>query len=300
MKEHLTAYTVGLLCILLLVTVCSSSAQSSDSGDRAAGGPVSKASPFDLLDPSSIPREERSPGQPDELVAILGSQRGRHWGQVSSVAFSPDGKQIITSGADMVLRLWDAETLAELAILQGHTGLLRTVAFSSDGQMVASAGDDKSIRLWRLDGHRVTDTVSFHAHDDRILTVCFTPDGKTLASGCRDGTVRVWDVSKKEPELLATLRGHTGTVSRLVFARQGRLLASSGQDGTVRLWDVDRTEAKFQEKASLPHEGPVCSVCFANADQFLVSGTEGASMNYFRVFPILTFSCKGPYREDSS
>src|SRR5678815_1428842 len=69
---------------------------------------VESASALDQLDAGAIPAEERFEWQPKALVAVLGSHRGRHWGGIESVAFSPNGKQIASTGAGVV-RLWDAE-----------------------------------------------------------------------------------------------------------------------------------------------------------------------------------------------
>lgn len=58
--------------------------------------------PLDRLDPAKIPAEERFAWQPKELVRVLGDHRGRHWGDVATAAFSPDGKLIASSGTDAI------------------------------------------------------------------------------------------------------------------------------------------------------------------------------------------------------
>ena len=57
---------------------------------------------------------------------------------VSSVAFSPDGKQVVSGSHDETIRLWDAATGAALQTLKGYSGLVISVAFSSDGKQVVS------------------------------------------------------------------------------------------------------------------------------------------------------------------
>ncbi|MGW7387067.1 WD40 repeat domain-containing protein [Streptomyces sp. NPDC054794] len=67
-----------------------------------------------------------------------------------SVAFSPDGRTLASSGDDGVVRLWDVPTGHLRRTLTGHTNTVRSLAFSPDGRSLASAGDDKSIRLWPI------------------------------------------------------------------------------------------------------------------------------------------------------
>lgn len=70
-------------------------------------------SPYDKLDPKSIPKEERFDWQPKELVAVLGTHVRKHWGFVHSVAISPDGKLAASTAETWNDRLviWDLETL---------------------------------------------------------------------------------------------------------------------------------------------------------------------------------------------
>jgi WD40 repeat protein len=67
---------------------------------------------------------------------------------VVSVAFSTDGKQVVFSSWDKIIRLWDAGTGATLQTLEGHSDMVVSVAFSTDSKQVVSGSWDETVRLW--------------------------------------------------------------------------------------------------------------------------------------------------------
>ncbi|KAI9357627.1 WD40-repeat-containing domain protein, partial [Zopfochytrium polystomum] len=108
------------------------------------------------------------------------------------IAFSRDGKLVVTASQDCSLRTWDVQTRKEVACFTGHTGPVWTAEFSPDGLTVASGGEDKAIRVWNATtGWRLIKILGRHKH--WILAVSFSPDGKWMASSSRDRTTRIYD-----------------------------------------------------------------------------------------------------------
>ncbi|CAG7854439.1 SubName: Full=Related to WD40-repeat protein (Notchless protein) {ECO:0000313/EMBL:CCA75614.1} [Serendipita indica DSM 11827] len=80
---------------------------------------------------------------------VVGEPLRGHTGLVTTVAFSPDGLQIVSSSYDNTIRLWDAETGQSLGEpLRGHTNSVNAVAFSPDGLQIMSGSTDCTVRLW--------------------------------------------------------------------------------------------------------------------------------------------------------
>ncbi len=192
-----------------------------------------------------------------------------HKGSVRSVAFSPDGKMIVSGGMDGTVRLWDRAGNPLGAPLKGHKDYVLSVAFSPDGETIVSGGSDGTVRLWDCAGNALLAPLT--GHKGSVSSVAFSPDGQTIVSGGMDGTVRLWD-SAGNP-LLAPFTGHEGSVSSVAFSPDGQIIVSGGWDGTVRLWDC---AGKALLAPLTGHKGYVLSVAFSPDSQTIVSGgTDG-------------------------
>ena len=130
---------------------------------------------------------------PRHVARIFGDGRLRHTNWVQAVAYSNDGKRLLSASQDATVKIWDAATHRELRTYTGHTEMVRSAAFSPDGKLVASAGGDKDIRLW--DPETGKDVRTLQGHTEFINSVAFSPDGKFLVSGGADRKVRLHEVA---------------------------------------------------------------------------------------------------------
>ena len=71
-----------------------------------------------------------------------------HTGEVSDVAYSPDGRRLVTGGMDETVRIWESASGSPIHVLPGHDSFVRAVAFNGDGTRIASASEDRTVRLW--------------------------------------------------------------------------------------------------------------------------------------------------------
>ena len=79
---------------------------------------------------------------------------------VESVAFSPDGRTLVSASHDNKMLLWDVDTWQEIGVLTGHTWIIASVAFSPDGQILASCSYDGTILLWNISPYVAPQTLA--------------------------------------------------------------------------------------------------------------------------------------------
>jgi len=157
-----------------------------------------------------------------------------HASDVYEVAFTPDGKRVVSADKGGTIRLWDATTGEQLGTLEGHEGHVSGLAVNPDGSLIASAGFDKTVRLWEAESGKIIRTMTGHAGPIRGLA--FSSGGDRIASASDDKTVKVWDAKTGEEVIRVT--GHTESVSGVAFSPDGKQVAStSSGDRTLRIWD---------------------------------------------------------------
>lgn len=205
----------------------------------------------------------------DEVAALKGT------GGVNCVAFSNDGKQVISGGFDKLVKVWDVSKGALAYSMKGHTGTVTSVAISHDGRRIASASNlESTVRLW--DTAKRTEALTLK-HDSSVAALALSGDGKVLAVCSRNGTIKVWDGwtgdslasfgDRRESfvslglspdgkllaaasaftiklyqipsgKLVKTFTGHKGSVNGIAFSGDGKRLVSASNDKSIRLWDV--------------------------------------------------------------
>jgi WD40 repeat protein/tRNA A-37 threonylcarbamoyl transferase component Bud32 len=164
-----------------------------------------------------------------------------HKSKLSSVAFTPDGKSLISASHDRTIAFWDIATGEEQFTLEGHTTRVNVLAISADGLLLASADLDGVVILWDLADRKTLWTLKGHTGSVKCLS--FDPQGRRLATGGTDGVLKLWDVATGRE--LMTLNSYRDSVDSVSFAPDGLGLAYSSHDvnsrsGDLRILDANR------------------------------------------------------------
>ncbi|WP_280275796.1 RIP homotypic interaction motif-containing protein [Nocardia wallacei] len=200
-------------------------------------------------------------------------------GQVSSVAFSPDGATLATASNDDTVRLWDVRSRKPVGEPLTSNRVMSSVAFGPEGTILAAGGADGTVRLWNAHSRQPIGEL-LSGNNRSVYSVAFSHDGGTLATSSADGTVRLWDVRSRQPNG-GPLTGHTGIVLSVAFSNEGTTLATGGADGTVRLWDA-RSHQPIGEPLT-GHTGPVSSVAFSPDGASLATGGQDHTIRLWDV-----------------
>ena len=164
-----------------------------------------------------------------ELKAVF-----THGNAVDVVAFSPDGKSILTGGNDNTARLWDAATGRPIGQPIKHSEWVISAAFSPDGKTILTGSADKTARLWdAATGRPIGQPMK---HSEWVFSVAFSPDGKTILTGSLDKTARRWDAATGRP--LGEPLAHSNMVHAVAFSPDGKTILTGSADNRARLWDA--------------------------------------------------------------
>jgi RNA polymerase sigma factor (sigma-70 family) len=206
-------------------------------------------------------RDQLDEPLPPEALARFGSTRLKHAGFIFSLAFTPDGKTLVSQGTDC-LRTWDVATGRQIRQFPEQSANWTGASLSADGKQVAT-GQGGAIHLWDVSTGQSLASFGSGVNSDR--RVCFSRDGRLLASAAHPALsqIEIWDARTREQLHFWRTDGNT-SVTAMTFTNDGKALITALTDHTVRCWDVD--SMKLLWGVSLAPSKPVNMVLSPKGD----------------------------------
>ena len=169
-------------------------------------------------------------------------QSFQHDKSISVVAFSPNGKTILTCTEDSIIRLWNLQG-KELQSFRGSANSIHTVAFSPDGKTILVGSSYEIATLWDLEGKELLrfqgytvpkddSSIGFNQFYSKIAAA-FSPNGQIVLTGAEDGTVKLWDLMGNE---LYNFKGANDAITSLAFSPDGKTILVGSTNKTATLW----------------------------------------------------------------
>jgi len=179
-----------------------------------------------------------------------------HDGDIFSIHYQPDGKQIISGGMDKTVSVHDLSSMSCIKSFKGHTGSICNVQSNNIGNLIISSSKDGTVKFWDLLSGLCVNTINpmtMRENDDKakksssssigeITSSVLSYDGRYLLVTSRFSAPRIVDI--RNSKILTRFKGYSnfdvdvGSYYRASFCASDTKVATGGLHGTINIWDV--------------------------------------------------------------
>ena len=207
--------------------------------------------------------------QPQTVATLSG-----HNGTVFALAYSNDGKLLLSGASDEAARLWDAIVGRQLYLFTPEDGIIRSVAISGFEGGV-HLGGEKGWSLWSMNGNALV--ASLWNGGATVGAIAFDPTGQYLAAGGsgNDGKIQIWDRSYHSVQVLDP-QSPGEYIYGIAFSANARWFAAAGENQVIHIWDRKNGWSQIHppDHDALHHDGPIWGLCFDPQTKWLASSNE--------------------------
>ena len=202
-----------------------------------------------------------------------------HSGDVTAVAWAPDGTRLATVATDRTVRLWDPLTGDSQHAFIAHTGWGTAVAWAPNGAYLVTTGHDGVARIWDPStGHALR---SLPGHTGRVTAVAWSPDGVHVVTAATERATRIWRLDvigwsgRMTANIVTHLEGSTAWVRAMAWSPDGTALATAATAHVARIWNPTTGRAV---RNLVGHVGGVNSVAWSPDGKCLATaGDDGTA-----------------------
>lgn len=168
--------------------------------------------------------------QPENVYRIFFG----HTDAVRDALWNKDESKVLTRSDDNTVRIWDADSTEQLAILRGHEKSITSMAWSKDESKVLTASMDNTARIW--EAATGEELVAFRGHTDGLEGAKWNADESTVLTWSWDDTARIWDAFTGKQ--LVSMQGHEGLIYEATWSKDQSKVLTRSTDDTVRIWNA--------------------------------------------------------------